>query len=292
MIRSMTGFGRGSSSGLGYTFSLEIKSVNHRFCEVVVRLPRQLAALESRIKTEVQKRVNRGRLDVYVNFEVTEEREKNVKVDKRLAAAYYAALREIQSELNLKDDCDSQFLARMPEVLKLEEQENDEDEYWQYCNDALEQSILSLLEMKRDEGQRLAEDLIYRIGLIRGFIQEIEEKADEVVLEYRTRLEERLKELIPNDDVDFSRLATEVVLFAERSNITEELVRLASHLTQFEQDLSRGGAVGRKLDFIIQEMNREINTIGSKASNYFISNRVVEVKSQLEKIREQVQNIE
>lgn len=292
MIRSMTGFGRGNSTGSGYTFSIEIRSVNHRFCEISVRLPRQLSILENKIKTEVQNKVNRGRLDVYVNFEVTEEREKTVKVDKSLVAAYYTALQEIQSELKLDNDCSSQFFARMPEVLKLEEQEENEENYWYYCGDALNQAISALIAMKKAEGQRLAEDLKYRIDLIRKFVQEIEERADMVVDDYRTRLEERLKELLPNGQLDLTRLATEVVLFAERSSITEELVRLSSHLTQFNDDLLKGGAVGRKLDFIIQEMNREINTIGSKANDYFIANRVVEVKSELEKIREQVQNIE
>ncbi|HHV72226.1 MAG TPA: YicC family protein [Clostridia bacterium] len=292
MIRSMTGFGKGTSIGPGYIFSIEIKSVNHRFCEVVVRLPRQLSALESRIKAEVQKRVNRGRLDVYLNYEPTEEREKRIKFDKKLAVAYYQTFQEIEKELGLNNVCDVQFLARMPEVLTIEEQEWDEEEYWHYCAEALEQALSSLQLMKENEGRRLAEDLNYRIGLIEKLVQEIELNADTVVNEYRNKLEDRIKELLPNNEIDFARLATEVVLFAERSNITEELVRLSSHLRQFKQDLSKGGAVGRKFDFIIQEMNREVNTIGSKANNYFIASRVVELKSELEKIREQVQNIE
>ncbi|MBO8136571.1 MAG: YicC family protein [Desulfotomaculum sp.] len=292
MLKSMTGYGRGEASACGRKFTVELKSVNHRFSEVVVRLPRTMMSLEDRIRRKIQRSAARGRVDVYISVEETGERSQQVKVDKTLALAYHKAMKELKSILPIIGDIELRDLVNMPNVFILEDPEEDLEEWWPAVEEALDEALEKFVQMRTAEGLQLKEDLEKRVKKIKQYNQAIRQRAPKVVEEYRERLNQRLAEWKADGILDENRIAGEVVIFAERSNITEETVRLDSHLNQMAECLQSDEPVGRKLDFLLQEMNREINTIGSKANDLKISNYVVSVKSEIEKIREQVQNIE
>lgn len=292
MIRSMTGYGRGESRGPEGRFVVEIKSVNHRFCEVVMRLPRGYAPLEDRMRQQIQAVATRGRLDVFLTAEEAALGRKRVVVDKDLALAYYNGLRDLLSAVGLPEDVDAAVLTRVPELLRLEEVPEDPEAVWPAVSEALAQALANLVLMREREGAALSGDLEARCRLIRDRVGQIGRRAQLVVEEYRDRLSARLADLVPPGAIDPARLAMEVALFAERSDITEELKRLESHLDQLQRTVREDEAVGRKLEFILQEINRETNTVGSKAGDIEIARAVVEIKSELEKIREQAQNIE
>ncbi|AEG14886.1 Conserved hypothetical protein CHP00255 [Desulfofundulus kuznetsovii DSM 6115] len=292
MLKSMTGFGRGESYGQGKKFTVELKSVNHRFCEVVLRLPRNMVSLEDRARRLIQSRISRGRIDGYFSVEECGEQSPVVKVDKALATSYYKAMEELKVTLGLTDPVTIQHLINLPGLLVVDEPVEDDDAWWPLVSEALEQALDGLVQMRLSEGSQLKVDLTRRLERIAELNEKIKARAPQVVTEYHNRLTQRLQEWLRDTPLDQARLATEVAIFAERSSIAEEVVRLASHITQFRDFLNEGGPVGRKLDFLIQEMNREINTIASKAPDLEISRVVVEVKSELEKMREQVQNIE
>lgn len=292
MLKSMTGFGRSEVVGGGKRFTLELKSVNHRFCEVVLRLPRSLSSLEERIRQLIKSRVARGRVDGYLSVEQEEEKGYTVRVNRGLARSYYEAIRELQDELGLVGGVSITTIMSLPEVLVLEENPEDIEEFWPFIERAVQEAVDALCSMRVEEGRRLEEDLRMRVEKIALLNKEIESRAPLVVEEYYNRLSRRLREWLAEGALEPSQLAAEAALFAERSNITEEVVRLNSHIEQMRACFSSVEPVGRKLDFLIQEMNREINTIASKAGDLQISRLVVEVKSELEKIREQVQNIE
>jgi uncharacterized protein (TIGR00255 family) len=288
----MTGFGRGESAGEFGRIVVEMKAVNHRFSEVVFRMPRQFNALEEPAKKLVQARVSRGRVDVFVSWDAA-AKARGVKVDKELAIAYYNALMELGGEIQSKTELSLDTLARLPDVLKVEEGDVTAEDLWPAFESATAAAVDSLLAMREREGATLAADLLARIAKIEELGRIVAVRAPQVVEEYRGRLSKRLEELLGQSNVvDPQRLAQEVALFADRSDITEEIQRLASHIAQFRAALSGDDAVGRKLDFLVQEIGREINTIGSKANDATITATVVEAKSELEKIREQVQNIE
>lgn len=288
----MTGFGRGEASGDAGRVTVEIKAVNHRFCEVVFRMPRQFSALEDRGRKLIQSKVARGRFEVYVAWEPSAEA-RAVKVDKDLALAYYNALRQLAEEIGSNQELSLDTLAKLPEVLSVEEGELTDDEIWALLEPALTQAMAGLITMREREGAILAADLAERLDRIEAFRSAALQRAPQVVEEYRQRLTRRLEELLPpTNPVDPQRLAQEVALFADRADVTEELQRLASHIGQFRQALQSDEAVGRKLDFLVQELGREINTIGSKADDAELTAAVVAAKSELEKIREQVQNLE
>lgn len=288
----MTGFGRGEASGDAGRVTVEIKGVNHRFCEVVFRMPRQFSALEDRGRKLIQSKVARGRFEVYVAWEPSAEA-RAVKVDKDLALAYYNALRQLAEEIGSNQELSLDTLAKLPEVLSVEEGELTDDEIWALLEPALTQAMAGLITMREREGAILAADLAERLDRIEAFRSAALQRAPQVVEEYRQRLTRRLEELLPpTNPVDPQRLAQEVALFADRADVTEELQRLASHIGQFRQALQSDEAVGRKLDFLVQELGREINTIGSKANDAELTAAVVAAKSELEKIREQVQNLE
>lgn len=292
MVHSMTGYGRGEAAYTDGRFVVEMKAVNHRFCEVAVRMPRQLGSLEDRLKKEVQRQVARGRIDIYVNWEESGSRRRSLKVDKELAIAYHNALKELGDAIGSKQEISSEMIAKLPDVIVIEEEALEVDALWQPLQQAVQMAGAALVQMRLCEGEALVADVSERLRRLSKLAATIAERAPVVVDEYRARLERRLQELLHPGTVDPARLATEVAIFAERADISEELQRLSSHLEQAHAALAAGGPVGRKLDFLVQEMGREVNTVGAKASDLAIGQAVVEAKSELEKIREQVQNIE
>ncbi len=292
MTKSMTGFGRGEINSEVLKIIIEMKSVNHRYCEIVLHMPRSMNVLEDRIKRLIQQQIARGRVDVYINAHSCGPDRTKVNVDESLAASYIQAVEELKSKLSLTGEATVTELLNLPGVFSLEEPEEDTELWWPDIEAALAQAREGLMDMRNSEGDRLAADIKERIGRITAFVDEIEQRSPLVVEEYRERLRQRLHDLLESGIMDPARLDTEVVLLAERSSITEEIVRLRSHLVQLGDDLALSTPVGRKLDFLLQELNREINTISSKSSDVNLNRTVVEVKSELEKIREQVQNIE
>lgn len=294
MISSMTGFGRGEVSSENLSVRVEIKSVNHRFIDISVRMPKKYMALEERIKKLLRSSVSRGYLEVYCNIEDGTAKKRSIKVDKDLAVAYHQSLRELGQTLDLPADFGLLDIAQLPGVLASEEPEADLEDLWVSLEQALTMAVTGLVRMRLAEAVSLAADLLCRVNNIRKMLVVISERSPLVLEECQERLSQRAKEWRQDlgIEVDPARLAAEVVLFADKSNITEELVRLESHLLQFERSIQFSDPVGRKLDFLIQEMHREINTIGSKASDLVIGQEVVAIKSEIEKLREQVQNIE
>lgn len=292
MTYSMTGFGRGEASGQGYTISIEMKSVNNRFLEVNVKMPRILNILEDRMRKMVQEKIQRGRVDIFINIKETEEKKRLVKVDKELALSYDNSLKELAELLNINYHSDIYRIASLPEVLTVEDDEIKAEDVWPYLQEALEAALHGLVAMRENEGLRLTNDITGRIDILRGITREIKERSVQIVPEYQERLRERLSLLLNDQALDETRLTMEVAILADRAAIEEEIVRLESHFSQFDHIVASGEAIGRKLDFLLQEMNREINTIGSKANDLEITRAVVAGKSELEKIREQIQNIE
>lgn len=299
MVRSMTGYGRGESIGPAGRLVVEGRAVNHRFSEVAVRLPRQLAALEERVRKAVQSRVARGRVDVFVQWEQNGSGQRSVQVDKELALAYHNALKELEDVFGSKIEITAEGLARLSDVLTVQETQVEPDAVWPTLFEGLEGALSALVAMREREGQTLAVDLLERLSRIENWVNQVAERSPQAVEDYRQRLLRRLDELLPGNAVDPNRIAQEVVIFADRSDVTEEIKRIHSHISQFRSELTGvdggddpGAARGRKLDFLVQELNREINTIGAKAQDAAITGIVVEVKAELEKIREQVQNIE
>ena len=292
MIKSMTGYGHGEAVGTDYSFRLEVKSVNHRFCEIAVRLPRQFSSLEEMIKKYIQSRVNRGKIDVFFNFEETIDKKNTLKVDNELALVYYNSLLTLANQCDIPAEVRLTDLAAFPGVVSLEKEDDDLEVINKLVLDALTVAMDSFIEMRVREGGELALDLEKRLIFISSIIEEISKHADLVVTDYKDKLKLRIEELLAGVPVDESRLANEVAFFADKADISEELTRILSHHNQFILALKSDEPIGRKLEFILQEMNREINTIGSKANDLFLSQMVIEVKSELEKIREQIQNIE
>jgi len=290
--RSMTGFGRGEAVGQGKKFTVELKSVNHRFAEVVLRLPKQLFSLEEKSRRLILERVARGRVDGYISLEQSAEKIPTVKVDKALATSYYKAMGELLDQLGVVDSIRSDHIFTVPGVLSLEEPAEDAALWWPVLEQAIITAVDGLVEMRESEGNRLKDDLLARLGMIMKMTSEIESRAPQVVEDYRVRITQRLQDWLADSILDMNRVMAEVIIMAEKSSITEEIIRLYSHVVQASESLGGTDPVGRKLDFIIQEMNREINTIASKSGDIQISGYVVEIKSQLEKIREQVQNLE
>jgi uncharacterized protein (TIGR00255 family) len=288
----MTGFGRGEYKSEKQDFLVEIKTVNHRYSDLFLKLPRQLSFLEDKIRESISKCISRGKIDVFVSYEEYGDNSRSVLLDEPLAKAYLKSVEALKEKYNLKDDISVSLIARFPDVLKVEKTEVDEDETWQSFKKALDEALEALVKMRETEGAGLKKDMIERASYILGIVDNIDEYSPQVVKDYKQRLESRLKELLNQQVVDESRIATEVAIFADRCSINEEIVRLKSHIRQFKQTLDMDQPVGRKLDFIVQEMNREINTIDSKANDIEIAKHVVEIKSEIEKIREQIQNIE
>lgn len=293
MIKSMTGYGRGEFSNEFYNFKVEIKSVNHRYNDITIKMPRYLSVFEESIKKIVKEKISRGKVDIYVNLEYIHDSAIDIKADIPLALTYKNTLMELSKELDLQEDIRLHTILGMPEVIKTERKELDEDLAFESLKEALSIALYDIINMRIEEGKALKKDMISNLTNIEDLVKYIEDRAPLVVTDYRDRLRERINEILDKDiEIDEDRLNYEVVHFADRSNINEEIVRLRSHIKQFYSILDEEGSVGRKLDFLTQELNRETNTIGSKANDIQISQYVVEIKSEIEKIREQVQNIE
>jgi len=288
----MTGFGRGEYTGRLKQVTVEIKAVNNRFGEVQIKLPYQYTSLEESARRFVLNQVSRGRIDVYIKLKDTGQKSRELQVDKDLAVTYHKSLEELAAIIGIPCEVNVQQIAQFPDVLALCEKDEELEVIWQDIQPALQIAVSALLEMREKEGQKLQEDLFARLHILQQIRDKISEKSLRVVQNYREKLNARIQELMIDDHIDEERLALEVALFADKCNIDEELVRLSSHFLQFTQNLEEDIAVGRKLDFLLQEINREVNTIGSKANDLEITQAVVELKSELEKIREQVQNIE
>ena len=258
-----------------------------------MRLPRKINFLEDKARNFIKDFVKRGRVDLYVKLDLIGSEDVNLNFDDNLADQYINILQTIRDKYTLADDISVMNVAKFPDIIKTEEKEEDEDEMWAMFKEALEIALDKLVDMRQQEGKKLEEDTLQRCDILSGYINEIEKLSDTVVADYRDKLNTRIKELLENpNEIDENRMAQEVAIYADKSSITEEIVRFNSHITQLKNTVVKDDSVGRKMDFLIQEMNREINTMGSKSSDINITNLVVEVKSELEKIREQIQNIE
>jgi uncharacterized protein (TIGR00255 family) len=292
MIRSMTGYGRGSIEMDGRSYTIEIKSVNHRYCDLNIKIPKSLLPLEDRIRKTVQSRLNRGKIDLFVTQNLFDKKDVSAFLNKSLADSYFSCLTEIKERYNLRDDVSLSLISKFPEVITTKQEDEDVEELWDGLESALNNALDMMVQMREREGLKLTEDIVIKCKGIKDKVLIIEEKSSDIVQEYTDKLKLRLNDLLKDYKVDENRLAMEVALLADKASIDEEIVRLKSHLIQVKETLELDEPVGRKLDFIIQEMNRETNTIASKADNLDVINIMLSIKNEIEKIREQVQNLE
>lgn len=292
MLKSMTGYGRGQSVTDNWDISVEIKSVNHRYFEWSAKLPKAFLFLEDKLKSKIQDSVFRGKIEVFVSIYSVGQKEINVEVNQSVAKGYVEALRTVAPTLSLEDNIKVTDLLRFSDIFTLKRTEVDEDEVWEAVSEVTDKALESFVSMKEKEGQKLKEDVLARRNNIALMLSQIEERAPMLKAEYYNRLYQKIKELLEDKNIDESRLVTEAGIFADKVAVDEETVRLRSHLHQLGDLLNIKEPVGRKLDFLVQEMNREVNTIGSKAQDVTIARLVVDMKSEIEKIREQIQNIE
>ncbi len=292
MVKSMTGYGRYEQMYGSRKISVELKSVNHKFLEFSCRVPRTMAFLEEKLKGYVQSRVARGKIDLYLCVEGENDQPADVQINHSLAAGYVKAYEELAETYGIPSKITAETLARLPDVLTVHKAPEDEEALWQQVCEVTEKAVDAFVEMRTREGAKLKDDITGRLAIVEQAVTAVEEESPRTLAAYRARLEEKLRELLSSNTVDEQRLLTETAIFADRIAVDEETVRLRSHLAQMNTLLSGDEPVGRKLDFIMQEANREINTIGSKAQNSHIAGIVVTVKAELEKIREQIQNLE
>ena len=293
MVSSMTGFGRGMAAQDGREMTVELKSVNHRYLDLSFRMPRHISFAEDTLRTALNDSLSRGHVDVYVNYRNTRSDAKEVRIDTALLGAYLKSVKAAAAELREENDMTLSNALRLPDVTDIVEADEDDEAVKALTKEAIDKAIAELITARRGEGERLANDLTARLATVDELRGKIETRAPMVVEEYRIKLNERIEAMLGGTvEVDAQRLATEVALFADKASIDEELVRLKSHTAQARELLSQSEAAGRRLDFVVQEMNREFNTIGSKANDAEIAKLVILGKAELEKIREQVQNIE
>ena len=292
MIKSMTGFGRCEVLKDSRKFTVELKSVNHRYLDVNIRMPKKLNFFETSIRTLLKSYADRGKVDIFITYEDLSQSQVSVKYNAALAAEYLKYLNQMAEEFSLDNDVRVSTLSRYPEVFTMEECSEDEDELWNGLKEALEGAFSQFVEMRTKEGERLKEDVLLKLDLLSEQIRFIEERSPQIIAEYRTKLEEKMRELLEDTQIDDNRIAAEVILFADKICTDEEVVRLKSHIQHMKETLEESNGIGRKLDFIAQEMNREANTILSKANDLDRSNRAISLKTEIEKIREQIQNIE
>lgn len=292
MVKSMTGFGRAVKELDGYIISVELKSVNHRYFEFSSRCPRQYGFIDEKIKSFVNSRVARGKVECYVSIEALNTESADVAVNNTLASAYVKALKEIAETYELKEDFGASTISRFPDVLVVRKAEEDEEKIWSMVKSVAEEAVDKFVEMRTAEGVKMYDDVYSRTELILDCVSFIEERSPQTVREYNDKLVERVHELLGDVSLDEGRILQEVAVYADKVAVAEETVRLRSHIEQLRSFLKSDEAVGRKMDFLVQEINRETNTIGSKCSDVEIARKVVDMKAEIEKIREQIQNIE
>ena len=292
MIKSMTGFGRCEVAENNRKFTVEMKSVNHRYLDVNIKMPKALNFFESAIRSELKNYIARGKVDVFITYEDFSENTSTVRYNREAAAEYLAYLRQMAADFGLDDDIRVSTLSKYPEVFTLEEAGVDEEELWKELQKAVDGAAGLFVESRITEGEHLKLDLLEKLDGMLKLVDVIEERSPQIVADYRCRLEEKVKELLGDSTIDENRILTEVTIFADKVCVDEELVRLRSHIETMKNVLLEGGSVGRKLDFIAQEMNREANTTLSKSNDLEISNCAIELKTDIEKVREQIQNVE
>ena len=292
MVKSMTGYGRAEETVNGCTITVELRSVNNRYLDCSVRLPRSCSFAEEGIKSRVKAATSRGKVDVFVSVDSTQADSVAVKVNRPLAESYLKAFGELAESYDIQNDVTVSVLSRFPDVLTVEKLPQDQDALAADLYAALDLALADFDRMRSTEGEKLKEDLLCKLSHLEDFVTQVEARSPQTVKEYREKLLAKLQEVLNNTQIDESRILTEAAIFADKVAVDEETVRLRSHIAQFRDLLEQGGIVGRKIDFLIQEMNRETNTIGSKCTDLAISHVVVDMKSEIEKLREQVQNIE
>ena len=293
MVKSMTGYGRAEETLDGYAITVEVRSVNNRYLDCSVRIPRLYLFAEDAIKARVQRTISRGKVDVFVTLDSTGAEKVQVSVNKPVADGYYEALKQLAASYGLPEsDISVSLLSRFPDVLLAEKAQDDVEQLAEDICSVLDGALSDFDSMRTREGARLEEDILSRAATIEEKVALVEERSPQTVSEYRAKLEARMSEVLANTQLDPARILTEAAIFADKVAVDEETVRLRSHIGQLRTMLDKGGAVGRKLDFLIQEFNREANTIGSKCSDIDIARHVVDIKAEIEKIREQIQNME
>lgn len=290
-MKSMTGFGRASLESNGKNYIIEIKTVNNKYSDITVKSPKRLSFMEDKIRKQIANRITRGKVEVSVSFFDFSNKSKNVVLNKEIAKEYIKQLREIADENNLSENISVVEIAKLPDILNSIDSDNDEEIAGEALK-CLNMALDSLIEMRKTEGENIKQDLLVRIERVHNLVDKIAENSKGIVEEYVSKLEKRVKEILKTDVVDENRIAQEAVIYADKTSIEEELTRLNSHIVQFKELVNSDGPVGKKLDFMIQEMNRETNTIGSKAGSGEITKAVIDLKVELEDIREQIQNIE
>ena len=293
MIRSMTGYGKQSLNVEKREYQVEIKSVNHRYLDINIKLPKSISYLEDTIKKEISAKIKRGKIDVFITFENNSQEGRNIDINKELAQLYIKKLRELAEDEKISSNIEVMEIAKLPDILTIKMDEEDE-KIKQEMIQVTKQAAEKIIDMKIVEGYKISQDLLRRIDKIENKMEEISSKSTGLIEEYVVKLEKRIQEILKTEELDKSRLAQEVVIYADKCSIEEEITRLKSHIFQFRNLISNNNneTIGKKLDFLIQEMNRETNTIGSKANNLEITNGVIDIKTELEDIREQIQNIE
>ena len=292
MLKSMTGFGRYENVTDAYKISVEMKAVNHRYLDLSIKMPKKLNFFEAAIRGELKNYIQRGKVDLFINYEDLTESNVCVKYNRELASEYMMYLNKMAEDFALENDIRVSVLSRYPEVLSMEEQTIDEEELWQLLEEAVKGAAEGFVETRVKEGENLKNDLIGKLDGMLTHVDYITERSPLIIAEYKHKLRDKVRDLLEDANVDESRLLMEVTIFADKVCVDEELVRLRSHIETTKENLLQGGSIGRKLDFIAQEMNREANTILSKTSDLEISNHAIELKTEIEKVREQIQNIE
>ena len=292
MIKSMTGFGRSEIVKGNRKISVEIKSVNHRYLEAGIKMPKKLNVFESRMRDLLKKYATRGKIDIFINYEDDSESQVNLKFNQNIADEYMAIFNNMSEKYNLKNDMTVGGLARFPEVITMDEVQEDEEELWHFIEEAMKAALEQFVNTRILEGENLKKDLLGKLDHMEDLVAFVEKRSPEIMKEYRSKLESKVKELLGDTTIDESRIATEVIIYADKICVDEETVRLRSHIEHARKCLNEDGGIGRKMDFIAQEMNREANTTLSKANDIEISNAAIDLKTEIEKVREQIQNIE
>lgn len=292
MIKSMTGFGRSEIVKGNRKISVEIKSVNHRYLEAGIKMPKKLNVFESRMRDLLKKYATRGKIDIFINYEDDSESQVNLKFNQNIADEYMAIFNNMSEKYNFKNDMTVGGLARFPEVITMDEVQEDEEELWHFIEEAMKAALEQFVNTRILEGENLKKDLLGKLDHMEELVAFVEKRSPEIMKEYRSKLESKVKELLGDTTIDESRIATEVIIYADKICVDEETVRLRSHIEHARKCLNEDGGIGRKMDFIAQEMNREANTTLSKANDIEISNAAIDLKTEIEKVREQIQNIE